>query len=117
MGTQNPLSVGLRAGSPGTLVFLGASLQVYNSVIFGLCLALSPGFRVQNCGLQRTRCATTCDAAEYKHVVLGLLFLKYSSDAFEAKHAELSRTKPRALIPRIPDLQRPIQKLAQDARQ
>ena len=30
------------------------------------------------------------DAAEYKHVVLGLIFLKYISDAFEAKHAELS---------------------------
>ena len=27
------------------------------------------------------------DAAEYKHVVLGLIFLKYISDAFEAKHA------------------------------
>lgn len=29
------------------------------------------------------------DAAEYKHVVLGLLFLKYISDAFEEKHAHL----------------------------
>lgn len=29
------------------------------------------------------------DAAEYKHVVLGLIFLKYISDAFEAKHTEL----------------------------
>ena len=29
------------------------------------------------------------DAAEYKHVVLGLLFLKYISDAFEEKRAEL----------------------------
>ena len=29
------------------------------------------------------------DAGEYKHVVLGLIFLKYISDAFEAKHAEL----------------------------
>src|SRR5665213_721405 len=29
------------------------------------------------------------DAAEHKHVVLGLIFLKYISDAFEAKHAEL----------------------------
>ncbi|KYF49132.1 hypothetical protein BE08_43080 [Sorangium cellulosum] len=29
------------------------------------------------------------DPAEYKHVVLGLIFLKYISDAFEAKHAEL----------------------------
>jgi type I restriction enzyme M protein len=30
------------------------------------------------------------DAAEYKHVVLGLIFLKYISDAFEAKHLELA---------------------------
>jgi type I restriction enzyme M protein len=29
------------------------------------------------------------DAAEYKHVTLGLLFLKYISDAFEEKHAAL----------------------------
>jgi type I restriction enzyme M protein len=28
------------------------------------------------------------DAAEHKHVVLGLIFLKYISNAFEAKHAE-----------------------------
>ena len=30
------------------------------------------------------------DASEYKHVALGLIFLKYISDAFEAKHAELA---------------------------
>src|SRR5262245_13782606 len=30
------------------------------------------------------------DAAEYKHVVLGLLFLKYISDAFEARRDELT---------------------------
>jgi type I restriction enzyme M protein len=29
------------------------------------------------------------DAAEYKHVVLGLIFLKYISDAFEEQHANL----------------------------
>jgi len=29
------------------------------------------------------------DAAEYKHVVLGLIFLKYISDAFEEQHAAL----------------------------
>src|ERR1044071_3780998 len=29
------------------------------------------------------------DAAEYKHVVLGLLFLKYISDAFESRREEL----------------------------
>ncbi len=33
------------------------------------------------------------DAAEYKHVVLGLIFLKYISDAFEAKHADLLKEK------------------------
>src|SRR5699024_11054143 len=30
------------------------------------------------------------DASEYKHVVLGLLFLKYVSDSFEELHATLS---------------------------
>ncbi len=30
------------------------------------------------------------DAAEYKHVVLGLIFLKYISDAFEEYHANLA---------------------------
>ena len=28
-------------------------------------------------------------AAEYKHVVLGLIFLKYKSDAFEVLHTKL----------------------------
>jgi len=31
------------------------------------------------------------DAAEYKHVVLGLVFLKYISDAFEARRAALAK--------------------------
>lgn len=31
------------------------------------------------------------DASEYKGVVLGLIFLKYISDAFEEKHAALSK--------------------------
>lgn len=31
------------------------------------------------------------DAAEYKHVVLGLIFLKYISDSFEEKRKELSK--------------------------
>ncbi len=33
------------------------------------------------------------DAAEYKHVVLGLIFLKYISDAFEEQHAKLVAQK------------------------
>ena len=32
----------------------------------------------------------TVDAAEYKHVVLGLIFLKYISDAFESRRATLA---------------------------
>src|SRR5512133_1389954 len=30
------------------------------------------------------------DAAEYKHVVLGLIFLKYISDAFTARYQQLA---------------------------
>lgn len=43
------------------------------------------------------------DAAEYKHVVLGLIFLKYISDAFEAKHAELVAEKKKGADPEDPD--------------
>jgi type I restriction enzyme M protein len=43
------------------------------------------------------------DAAEYKHVVLGLIFLKYISDAFEAKHAELEAQKTQGADPEDPD--------------
>jgi len=39
------------------------------------------------------------DAAEYKHVVLGLIFLKYISDAFEAKHAKLTAQKDEGADP------------------
>ena len=31
------------------------------------------------------------DAAEYKHLVLGLIFLKYVSDAFEERRLEVAR--------------------------
>jgi len=43
------------------------------------------------------------DAAEYKHVVLGLIFLKYISDAFEAKRAELEAQKRDGADPEDPD--------------
>src|SRR5438105_322101 len=43
------------------------------------------------------------DAAEYKHVVLGLIFLKYISDAFEEKHAALSADKKSGADPEDPD--------------
>ena len=43
------------------------------------------------------------DAAEYKHVVLGLIFLKYISDVFEAKHAELAAQAADSADPEDPD--------------
>jgi type I restriction enzyme M protein len=43
------------------------------------------------------------DAAEYKHVVLGLIFLKYISDAFEAKYAALDAERAEGADPEDPD--------------
>jgi type I restriction-modification system DNA methylase subunit len=43
------------------------------------------------------------DAAEYKHVVLGLIFLKYISDAFEAQQAQLEAEKAQGADPEDPD--------------
>jgi len=48
------------------------------------------------------------DAAEYKHVVLGLIFLKYISDAFEAKHAELEADRAQGGEPEYPDEYRAV---------
>ena len=43
------------------------------------------------------------DAAEYKHVVLGLLFLKYISDAFEEQHTKLDAERKKGADPEDPD--------------
>ena len=43
------------------------------------------------------------DAAEYKHVVLGLIFLKYISDAFEEMHARLEDEQHEGADPEDPD--------------
>jgi type I restriction enzyme M protein len=43
------------------------------------------------------------DAAEYKHVVLGLIFLKYISDAFEELHTRLVAEKAQGADPEDPD--------------
>ncbi len=39
------------------------------------------------------------DAAEYKHVVLGLIFLKYISDAFEEQHTKLEADRAKGADP------------------
>jgi type I restriction enzyme M protein len=48
----------------------------------------NPGFEAD---LWRTADAmrSNMDAAEYKHVVLGIIFLKYISDAFEEQQTKL----------------------------
>ncbi len=43
------------------------------------------------------------DAAEYKHVVLGLIFLKYISDAFEERHTCLENEQAQGADPEDPD--------------
>ena len=43
------------------------------------------------------------DAAEYKHVVLGLIFLKYISDAFEERHNQLLKEVDQGADPEDPD--------------
>jgi len=43
------------------------------------------------------------DAAEYKHIVLGLLFLKYISDAFEEQYRSLDAERSSGADPEDPD--------------
>ncbi len=43
------------------------------------------------------------DASEYKHVVLGLIFLKYISDAFEEQHAKLETEISKGANPEDPE--------------
>ena len=43
------------------------------------------------------------DAAEYKHVVLGLIFLKYISDSFEERHEQLEEQVSEGADPEDPD--------------
>ena len=43
------------------------------------------------------------DAAEYKHVVLGLIFLKYISDAFAERYARLEAEQNDGADPEDPD--------------
>lgn len=43
------------------------------------------------------------DAAEYKHIVLGLIFLKYISDSFEEHHVRLEAERASGADPEDPD--------------
>ncbi len=48
------------------------------------------------------------DAAEYKHVVLGLIFLKYITDAFDEQQAKLVAAKAQGADPEDPDEYRAV---------
>ena len=48
------------------------------------------------------------DAAEYKHVVLGLIFLKYISDAFEERRDQLTAEEAEGADPEDPDEYRAV---------
>jgi type I restriction enzyme M protein len=48
------------------------------------------------------------DAAEYKHVVLGLIFIKYISDAFEEQHAKLEAERAKGADPEDADEYRAV---------
>ena len=67
-----------------------------------------------NLGFERTlwqaadALRSNMDAAEYKHVVLGLIFLKYISDAFEEQHANLEADRPKGADPEDPDEYRAV---------
>ncbi|HWI55220.1 MAG TPA: type I restriction-modification system subunit M N-terminal domain-containing protein, partial [Desulfobacteria bacterium] len=58
-------------------------------------MAISNGNNTANIGFEQQIWAVAdilrgnMDAAEYKHVVLGLIFLKYISDKFEERYQEL----------------------------
>ena len=54
-------------------------------------------------GTAADKLRSNMDAAEYKHIVLGLFFLKYISDAFEARHAQVVAQQAEGADPEDPD--------------
>lgn len=56
------------------------------------------------------------EPSDYKHVVLGLIFLKYISDAFEAKHRALLKDDPQAAEDRDEYLSENVFWVPKDAR-
>lgn len=71
-------------------VFCGVGIKYHTKVHYPTHTAYAQRM-TDNLDLERTLWAaadklrSNMDAAEYKHVVLGLIFLKYISDAFDAK--------------------------------
>lgn len=62
----------------------------------------SLGFEAE-CWKMADKLRNNMDAGEYKHVVLGLVFLKYISDAFGEQHQKLIAEKAQGAEPEDPD--------------
>ncbi len=69
--------------------------------------AVTVGFEAQ-LGAAADALRGSMGAAEYKHVVLGLIFLEYISDAFEEQHARLVAEQSSGADPEDPDEYRAV---------
>jgi len=76
--------------------------------------AKAPNGNGANLGFEQTlwlaadKLRNNLDAAEYKHVVLGLIFLKYISDAFTELHSQLTAQQDEGADPEDPDEYRAV---------
>jgi len=70
-----------------------------NHYMHGMMVMAKNSSNGTNLGFEQTlwqvadKLRSNMDAAEYKHVVLGLIFLKYIFDAFNELHGELKKDK------------------------
>jgi type I restriction enzyme M protein len=69
--------------------------------------AATVGYEAQLWQMADALCGSM-DAAEYKHVVLGLIFLKYISDAFEEQRRKLEAERVQGADPEDPDEYRAV---------
>ena len=78
-------------------MFIGAAPRIIHSTDSDICAQVIDIKMLE--ALKKTLWATAdklranMDAAEYKHLVLGLIFLKYVSDTFTARRAELDANR------------------------
>jgi type I restriction-modification system DNA methylase subunit len=74
---------------------MGDSRYIYHRLFGGIWRATNLGFEAKLWQAANAR-RNNMDAAEYKHVVLGLIFLKDISDAFEEQHPYEVETQTRS---------------------
>ena len=88
-GGTAPRRVDLAGSAPATAVWVGAARAVtYRSAVANGSNADSPNGAALFEAANKLR--GSVESSEYKHLVLGLLFLKYISDSFKLRRAELN---------------------------